>query len=195
MQTATIRTAFIGGLGLAVGLLAGWVAYGPGRMPDSLPHLVAGWVAIASGLVAWWRVRWSRIGPLLVVLGLTWFLGDFSACLNIEPLTHRCLDTGPLGDAAAALSWLWLGVLGHILISFPDGRVRTWPKRAAVATAYIVAIALPSIPDVVVFLGRAMPGRTLDLAVSLTAHRHRGRPARGRCQAGKPDRRSCRRPG
>lgn len=169
VSTATIRTTFIAGIGLALGLLAGWVAFGPGRMPDSLPHLVAGWVAIASGLVAWWRVRWSRVGALLVILGLTWFLGDFSACLNIEPLAHRCLDTGPVGDAAAALTWLWLGVLGHVLISFPDGRLRTWPKRGAVATAYVVAMAIPEMPDVVALLDRATPGRTLDIAVSLAA--------------------------
>jgi len=163
------RVVLIAIIGLTVGLLAGWVAFGPGRTPDSLPHLVAGWVAIASGLVAWWRVRWSRIGALLVVLGFTWFLGDFSACLNIEPLAHRCLGTGPIGDTAAALSWLWLGVLGHILISFPAGRLRTWPRRAAVATVYLVAIAIPAISDVAAVLDRATPGRTLDLAVSLAS--------------------------
>jgi len=169
VKAATVRIGLIAGLGLALGLLAGWVAYGPGRMPDSLPHLVAGWVPIASGLVAWWRVRWSPIGALLVLLGLTWFMGDFSTCLNIEPLAHRCVDTGPVGDAAAALGWLWLGVLGHILISFPDGRLRTWPRRGAVATAYIVAIAIPAMPDVVALFDRATPGRTLDLAVSLAS--------------------------
>lgn len=169
VKADVVRATIVAGIGLAVGLLAGWVAFGPGRMPDSLPHLVAGWVAIASGIVAWWRVRWSRVGVLLVLLGLAWFLGDFATCLNIEPLAHRCLDTGPVGDAAAELSWLWVGVLGHILISFPDGRLRIWPKRAAVATAYIVAIAIPAMPDAAALLESATPGRTLDLAVSVTA--------------------------
>ena len=168
-RSAVLRTGLIAGIGLAIGALAGWLAYGPGRMPDSLPHVVAGWVAIASGLVAWWRVRWSVVGPLLVVLGFTWFLGDFSSCLNIEPLAHRCLDVGPLGDTAAALRWLWLGVLGHILLCFPDGRARTWPKRAAAAIAYIVAIAIPAMPDVVALLDRVATAATLDLAVSLAS--------------------------
>ena len=169
VKSDVARVVLIAGVGLSIGLSAAWVAYGPGRMPDSLPHLVAGWVAIASGLVAWWRVRWSRIGPLLVTLGMTWYLVDYSTCLNIEPLAHRCLDVGPFGDLAAALEWLWLGVVVHLLLSFPDGRPRTWPRRAGIACAYAIAIAIPALPGSAAVLDRVTPASTLAQAVSLVS--------------------------
>lgn len=125
-----------------VGLLAVWVAYGPGRLPDAIPHATAGVVAIGCGLVAGIRVRWSRIGPLLCLLGLTWFAGDFSTCLNIEPLAHRCLQPGLFGDAAGALAWAWLGVFGHIAASFSDRRLRSSWRGAAVAALYLAVIAV-----------------------------------------------------
>jgi len=125
-----------------VGLLAVWVAYGPGRLPDAIPHAAAGFVAIGCGLAGGIRVRWSRIGPLLCLLGLAWFAADFSTCLNIEPLAHRCLEPRPLGDAAGALAWAWLGVFGHIAASFPDGRLRSPGRRAAVVVAYLAVIAV-----------------------------------------------------
>ena len=87
------------------GLAAVWLGYGFGHLPDAVPHLVAGWVAAGCGLFAWWRVPWSRIGPMLVAVGLTWFISDFSGCLNLEPISHRCLDTGPLGRLAGTDRW------------------------------------------------------------------------------------------
>ena len=169
MKSDVARVVPIAGVGILIGLSAAWAAYGPGRMPDSLPHLVAGWVAIVSGLVAWWRVRWSRIGPLLVTLGMTWYLGDYSTCLNIEPLAHRCLDVGPFGDLAAALGWVWLGVLVHVLLSFPDGLARTWPRRAGIASGYAIAIAIPALPELASALDRVTTTSNLGLAVSLVS--------------------------
>ena len=152
-----------------VGLLAVWVAYGPGRLPDAIPHATAGFVAIGCGLVAGIRVRWSRIGLLLWLLGLTWFVGDFSTCLNIEPLAHRCLQPGLFGDAAGALAWAWLGVFGHIAASFPDGRIRSRWRRAAVAALYLAVIAV-SIAGLVPPPAQLLGARTaLAVAVSLGA--------------------------
>jgi hypothetical protein len=125
-----------------VGVLAVWVAYGPSRLPDAIPHATAGFVAITCGAIASVRVRWSHVGMLLLAMGLTWFGGDFAACMNIEPLAHRCLDPGLLGDVAGALSWLWIGVLVHIVVAFPDGRLRDTWRRAAVASGYAIVVLL-----------------------------------------------------
>ncbi len=142
---------------------------GPGRLPDAIPHATAGFVAIGCGLVAGIRVRWSRIGLLLWLLGLTWFVGDFSTCLNIEPLAHRCLQPGLFGDAAGALAWAWLGVFGHIAASFPDGRIRSRWRRAAVAALYLAVIAV-SIAGLVPPPAQLLGARTaLAVAVSLGA--------------------------
>jgi signal transduction histidine kinase len=104
--------------------------------------VVTGWTVIGCGLVAWWRIRGSRCGPLLVASGLTWFVTDLSACLNIEPLTHRCLDIEPLGAAAEALGWLWLGIFGHAVVTFPSGRLGGRTEGVAVAVGYAAALLM-----------------------------------------------------
>jgi signal transduction histidine kinase len=158
MATAAMRESrpgpgHIGRRGVALGvvallgaLLAGatlWMAWGPSHLADAVPHLVAGVAALASGVYATHTVRWSRVGPLLVVMGFLWFAGDLVTCLNIEPLSHRCLDPGPVGELLGRLPWLWLGVLGHVLLTFPAGRIGNAQEGVLVGAVYMLALAMP----------------------------------------------------
>src|SRR4051794_34186144 len=118
------RTVAIAVLAAAVGIIAAWVGYGSGHLADATPGLVGGWTAAACGLVAWRVVTWSRCGPLLVAVGITWFLPASADCFNLEPLLHRCLRFDLLAGAATALAWLWLGVLSHVTLTFPSGLTR-----------------------------------------------------------------------
>jgi signal transduction histidine kinase len=148
-----------------LGLFVGWTAYGLGHLSEATPRLVAGWVVVACGLVGWSQAPWSRVGPLLISAGFLWFTGEFSACLNVEPFSHRCVDTGSVVRTGAGLAgWLWLGVLAHAAASLPDGRVRTWPRRFVVVAGYVVAVAVAVRPLVI-----AVPLPLLALAVALVA--------------------------
>jgi len=162
------RALLLGGAGILVGLVAAWVAHGPGRIPDAVPVVAAGWVTIGCGAVAGRRVRWSRVGPLLVLVGFAWFVGEFSACLNLEPFTHRCVAIPVLGPVTAAFDWLWLGILCHAVLSFPIGRLRTSGRRAAALAGYAAAFAISAMP-VGRLLNSPSPGWALPLAVAVTS--------------------------
>ena len=90
---------------LGLGAAAAWVAYGPGRLATSVPHVVAGWSMVGFGLVAGWQVGWSRFGPLLVV-------GFF----DVRELVMLG-DTG--SNLIGALAGLWLvlalGTTGQVV--------------------------------------------------------------------------------
>jgi signal transduction histidine kinase len=131
--------------GILLGALSTWLAFGPGRLADAAPRLVVGWTAMGCGIAAIWRVRWSRCGPLLYATGALWFVTGLSVCLNIEPISHRCLDPGTVGRLAAAGSWLWLGAQVHGVATFPTGRVRSWPDGVAVLTGYGACLAIPAV--------------------------------------------------
>ena len=149
---------------MVLGLLVAWTAYGLGHLPDSTPHVITGWALIGSGLAGWVRAPWSRVGPLLVGAGFLWFVGDLDACLSIEPLSHRCVDPGVGRPVAAALSWLWLGVVIHAAASLPDGRPRGGIRRAIVVAGYVIAMAIPAVRA-----APAIPSLLLALAVSVAA--------------------------
>lgn len=119
-----------------------WASYGPGHIVEFVPWLAAGWTCVACGLVARRTAPWSFEAILLVAAGVAWLLPDVSSCLNVEPLSHRCV--GPIASASLAgvVGWLWLGVLGHAIIAFPEGRLAGVSMRLAVGTAYVLAVAI-----------------------------------------------------
>jgi signal transduction histidine kinase len=106
---------------------------------------VTGWILVAAGLVAWGRRRGSTTGPLLVVAGYLWYVGDLYFVF-------------PTASIVPLLSFAFRGlydvVLAFVLLSFPGGRLETPVRRVAVA-AVAVAYAARS----VAFLLIAVPGR------------------------------------
>ena len=99
-----------------------WAVFGP----------VVGWSFVGTGLYAWRRRPESRFGLLMVLAGFAWFLGPLFA--SDDPLVFT------LG---IMLSGLWGPVFGHLLLSFPTGRLRTRARRRVVAASYVLVPLAP----------------------------------------------------
>jgi signal transduction histidine kinase len=120
-----------GGSVIAVGLAAEWLAHGTRLGFAAQRDLLTGWLIGAVGLVAWARVPRSRIGPLLVGVGLTWFIGTVA-----DPRTLP-------GQGAAALTFVYVGVLVHAVLTWPTGRARGPLDRIFVIGGYLLALFPP----------------------------------------------------
>ena len=105
-----------------------WAVFGP----------VVGWSFVGTGLFAWRRRPESRSGLLMVLVGFAWFLGPLYAADS--PLVFT------LGIVA---SGLWGPVFGHLLLSFPTGRLPTRARRRVVAASYVL-VPLAPVPALLV---------------------------------------------
>ena len=94
--------------------------------------LTMGWGFAGAGIYAWWRRPENRVGPLMTLVGFTWFLG---ALLSAE--TAWAYTLGLL------LSSLWVGALIHMLVAFPSGRVEPGLERRLVAVGWASTTVLP----------------------------------------------------
>ena len=109
-------------VGITFGLTVEWAFY-----DDSLgaaltaADLLVGCTLIACGVVASDRRPESRVGALMVLAGLTWFLGN----------------------VAAPLLYLHRGPLVHLHLSYPTGRLQTRLAQVVVAVAYADAVIEP----------------------------------------------------
>ena len=125
-----------------IGIASLWASFGPARVAAFTPWLVAGWTCVACGLAARRVAAWSLEWTLLVTVGITWLLPDIASCLNVEPLSHRCVSLNAPPWLAGAVDWLWLGIAGHAIIGFPDARVAPRPLLAAVVGAYVLSLGI-----------------------------------------------------
>ena len=133
-------------LGLAVGLSVEVLFYdsslGPGL---TAADFAVGGLAIVCGVVAWERRAESRIGPLLTLVGFTWFAGNVvaaAAYLHRGPLGQAVL-TYPTGRPAGRIVWGVVGALYLAAVIGPDA----WSDRltfvlaaAIAATAYLTFV-------------------------------------------------------
>jgi PAS domain S-box-containing protein len=99
-------------------------------------------VFVASGLVARARQPENRTGSLLIMVGLAWFLGALSAA-----------DQPVVFSAGLVVGGLFIGVLVHLLLAFPSGRLERRSDRMLVAAAYTLVLVGPAL----VFLFDATP--------------------------------------
>jgi signal transduction histidine kinase len=115
VRLALLLSAF----GLAV--VAEWVSYAADDLSLVVADGVVGLVLVTCGVVAWQRRGESRVGPLMVLSGYTWFAG------NLWP----------------QLLYIHRGPLVHLHISYPTGRLRRRLAQVTVAAAYVDALILP----------------------------------------------------
>jgi signal transduction histidine kinase len=106
---------------VALAVAAEWVSYEAGDVALVVADGVVGLVLVTCGVIAWERRGESRVGPLMVLSGYTWFAGNFSA----------------------QLLYLHRGPLVHLHISYPTGRLRRRLAKVTVAAAYVDAIVAP----------------------------------------------------
>lgn len=132
MSEQARRWAILGSAALVVALGVGaeWLEHGTRFGFAAQRDLLTGWAVAASGLVAWALVPWSRVGPLLVAAGVTWFAWNAGSVEGLGPI-------------AAALTDLCAGFLAHALFTWPTGRVTRPLERVLVAGGYIVALFPP----------------------------------------------------
>src|SRR5215472_13782259 len=97
-------------VGLAFGVAAEWA----GRPQFVILDAAAGFALLFLGLVAWSRRPDSRAGAIMSAAGFAWFLGTLWA-----PAVFW--DRGPLG---------------HLLISYPSGRLSSRLQKVATVVAY-----------------------------------------------------------
>jgi signal transduction histidine kinase len=122
-------------LALAIGLAAVWTARG-GVSTAGILDLATGWAILACGMLGWrWRPD-SRIGPLFVAAGLTWFVGNFADTAN-----SLTAEVPWLAGPAAALVYLHRGFLAHAVMTHSSGRAMTRLGRVAVAIGYLASLA------------------------------------------------------
>jgi signal transduction histidine kinase len=95
-----------------------------------LPDLFVGWAMVACGLTIMWR-RSSGTGPLLVLAGLAWFLGNFAA-----------VEVSLVSGLASQLVYLHRAILVHAVLAFPSWFPPTLVSRLVVVAAYASSLVV-----------------------------------------------------
>ena len=108
------------GAAVVLGLAAEAVAYDWDAPERWLPDLVVGWTMLGAGIVVWGARRARGAAVLLMVTGVTWFVGLTPATLYL----HR-------------------GPLVHLLVAFAGWRPRTRLAAAAIRVGYVAAVVAP----------------------------------------------------
>ena len=126
--------------------------------------LTAGLSFVFSGLVAVWRRPANPTGRLLVVTGFAWLAGALTTANNGWVFTIGFLFNS-----------LAFGVLGHLLLAYPTGRLRSGVDRTIVALTYAVvtvpALLLLLVGETDRVCGSACPDSTIALTQSPSAGR------------------------
>jgi signal transduction histidine kinase len=133
---AIAAAALLGGVGGVLLVLgsdhfgdpAVWAVFGP----------VVGWSFVGTGLYAARRRPESRFGVLMTLVGLAWLLGPLYAA-----------DSPGVFTAGIVLGAVWGPIFGHVLLSFPTGRLPTRARRRLVAASYVL-IPLAPVPALLV---------------------------------------------
>jgi signal transduction histidine kinase len=140
-----------------VGLGVGAEIAKPQRASLTALDLTVGVALIGLGLLSWERRPESLAGVLLAGSGFAWFLGNF---VDQAVFLHR-------------------GVLIHVLLSYPRGRLRPGGEYPLVAAGYTYAAVGPAAGNDAVTIGAAV---LLTAAAALRYRRAAGgseAPARG----------------
>ena len=118
-------------LGVVLGAFAISLAiWEPGMLTLPGPvHVAIGWSFVAAGFVAWHQRPENRLGPLMMLAGIVWF--------------GRDLDWfgGSIATHASDLSLnLFLALIAHQVIVFPNGFARSRAERLLILATYALAV-------------------------------------------------------
>jgi signal transduction histidine kinase len=116
-------------LGLAWGLGGEGVSIGHHVEENHFLDALTGLSFFVGGGLAIDRRPENRIGPLMALNGVAWFCGNWANIPNgwTLPFLH-------LGEAATT------GLLAHLVMAYPSGRLTTRYERGVLAVAYAVPI-------------------------------------------------------
>jgi signal transduction histidine kinase len=112
----------LAGLGIGLGLVLEWVFYSPSLgLELTVADFAVGCVLFVCGGLAWDRRPASRIGALMILVGFSWFAGNFG---GVAVYLHR-------------------GPLVQVVLSYPTGRLRGGVGRIVVVAAYVGSVVGP----------------------------------------------------
>lgn len=140
-----VMAVLVGGVQMAV-FAPGGPNVGPVWQAELFP--AAGIVYVTAGVVAWWRRPSNRLGAIMVAGGLSIFISTLNSFS--EPV---------LAAIGIVLQTLILALVGHLLLAFPSGRLRSRVAFLTVIGAYVNALIL-QIP-LYLFDPQASPGGML----------------------------------
>ncbi|MFN8161104.1 MAG: histidine kinase [Solirubrobacterales bacterium] len=140
-----LRRALLG-LGVAgflFGLLVAAVIAGTDhedhRLLFGFVELSVGWSFVGTGLFAWYRRPDNSAGPLMTGVGFFWLVQGLAA--------SNSPGVFAFGQLFGTLSY---GLLVHLLLSFPDGRLETRLQRAVVGLTYLIVTVGVWVPSLFV---------------------------------------------
>jgi signal transduction histidine kinase len=112
---------------------------GPGHptWPATVLHACAALTYVIVGGIAWMRRPANRTGMLMAAGGIGWCVGD----LIYTPSPH-------LQAIGYLFNIAWFGLLGHLVVAFPSGRLETRLDRVVVTLAYVVAVCGNVFPEI-----------------------------------------------
>jgi PAS domain S-box-containing protein len=124
--------------------------------------LTVAWSFLVAGLLAWVRRPSNRVGALMCGIGLTWL------CAGLSDSPHDVLLTFSL-----VVSSLWIGLLVHLILAYPTGRLGSLDARLTTAAVYADTwlISLGTIPFSEPAKDGSDPASAHNLL--LTEHSHR----------------------
>jgi signal transduction histidine kinase len=132
---ATAVAAFLIGIGILVLVLGSTDTHASGvfdaRGAFAAYTLVIGWGFAGTGLYAWARRPGNNVGPLMTAVGIAWLLQGLAAS-----------GDGVLFTVGMLARPLAFGLLVHLLLAFPSGRLETRGQRWLAALVYIDVAAL-----------------------------------------------------
>jgi signal transduction histidine kinase len=135
LTTLSRALAMLALAALLVGLLGCWVIVGSGHTDHAALTAAVGLsiaaIWIATGLYAWWRRPANRFGALMTFTGFAWLLNAFTAA-----------DDPGVFTAAVVVSNVYVATFVHLLLAYPDGRLKRSRKRL-VAAGYVLAVVGP----------------------------------------------------
>ena len=112
---------------LVAGLVAGLYAdLQQARFTERPPafivaDLIGGWAFLVAGTIAWQRRPGNRVGPLLVLVGLSWFVGSYGL-----------VGGETSGHLARSFQGWYEPLLAWVVLAYPSGRLGSRPARLLV---------------------------------------------------------------
>jgi len=118
--------------GVVLGIVAESVAFEWNDPLHWIPDLAVGWTFIGCGLVAAGRWPDNASGRLMVGTGFAWFLGNFAE-----------VDSAAVAWLAGSAIFVHRGLLVHLLLAYPTGRLPGRLERTAAAAGYAAGFIAP----------------------------------------------------
>src|SRR4051794_29952468 len=119
-------------LGLAGAAAVVWGGYpSTGRVATLVLTLTVGWAFAGLGVVAWIRWPRSHTGVLMIAVGLAWFARAVGA-----------IDDPFAFEIGLLVGTVYLAFLGHLIVTYPSGRIESRAQGAVVLCAYLCTVPM-----------------------------------------------------